>query len=433
MTTNRVLKTTNLVLTITNRVYSITNLVYNITNMVSERVGFMNKKTKSVINRKKQIIKSNNLIESSYKLSVQEQRLIYLASTKLKTIMISKDLTIDQVKALIKSKDFDLIEINAKDFKSEFGLTTGRIYRELIDASERLFNRRIIYMDEEGKITKKRWVITCTYDLNNGRVLLQFHPDLITDLLIFKSKFTILELENSKTIKTTYAFRFYELFKQYLNIGYRLFELDNLRFVLGLEDTEYPKYCNLKQRVISPAINEINDSSDISVEMEEVKLRRKVIKIKFYIKRKIKTKSVVLDDTIKQLSLFDEICIDKDDSNILDKVREVIDNKFSPQQITEIIDIAYDTIKDNKLDIDVLEYIQSKKIIMDNYMGKHKIDNQFGFLKTAIKDNWIETKSVINKSNKQKGVFNNFKQRSYDGTDGNLTLNDIEKKLLGWK
>jgi plasmid replication initiation protein len=385
----------------------------------------MDNETKFVVNKKKQIIKSNNLIESSYKLSVQEQRLIYLASTKLKTIMIAKDLNVEQVKSLIKSKDFDLIEINAKDFKSEFGLSTGRIYRELIDASDRLFNRRIIYMDDEGRITKKRWVITCTYDLNNGRVLLQFHPDLITDLLIFKSKFTILELENSKAIKTTYAFRFYELLKQYSNIGYRTFELDNLRFVLGLEDNEYPKYCNLKQRVISPVVKELNDSSDIYVELEETKLARKVIKIKFY----IRTKSVVNKKSIKQLSIFDEVCIDNDD-NMISKVRDIIGNEFSPQQITEIIDVAYNTIENDQLDIDILDYVKNKKSVVDVYAKKHNIDNKFSVIKSAIINNWNVTKSVVNNKNRSK--FNDYEQRKYDGSNGALTIDDLEKKLLGW-
>jgi len=385
----------------------------------------MASKTKSVANKKKQIIKSNNLIESSYKLSVQEQRLVYLASTKLKTIMIAKELTIDQVKALIKSKDFDLIEIYAKDFKTEFGLTTGRVYRDLIDASERLFNRRIIYMDEEGRITKKRWVITCTYDLKNGRVLLQFHPDLITDLLIFKSRFTILELENSKAIKTTYAFRFYELLKQYLNIGFRVFELDNLRFVLGLEDTEYPRYSNLKQKVISPAIKELNSSSDIYIELEETKLGRKVAKLRFV----VKTKLVALKRRNKQTSIFDEVSIDKEDESMMERVRDIIGNQFSPQQITQIIDVAYDTIENDKLNIEVLDYIRNKKSVVDIYAKKHNIDNQFSVMKSATKDNWGITKSVADK--KVVG-FNGYEQRNYDGVDGGDRLDEIERKLLGW-
>ena len=43
---------------------------------------------------------------------------------------------------------------------------------------------------------------------------------------------------------------------------------------------EYPKYCNFKQRIIKPAIEEINKVTDLYCEFEEVKEKIDSAKIK---------------------------------------------------------------------------------------------------------------------------------------------------------
>lgn len=356
----------------------------------------------------KQIVKSNNLIESSYILTPPEQRLIYLASTKLKITMLDNNLTIEDVKQQIKQAQFDNIEISVSDYKKEFGIKSNRIYEELEETAKRLYDRSIIYLEGE-KIVTKRWVITCKYDNQMGSIILQFHPDLIRDLLIFKSKYTILLLENTKDIKRSYTYRIYELLKQYEKFGVRTFTLEALRFVLGIEDEQYPRYGNLKQKVIVPAVKEINDNTDLYVEYEEIKQKRKVMGIKFrFIPQMVTFKKTT------QLSMFDEDI--PQGIRLLDKLYEILKIQVTAGQAETIITESTKAIDEYKLDISIIDYIKQKKAIADNYCKNREVDSYIGLLIDAIKKNYGLTY-------KNNSTFNDYNQRQYD-------FDKLEKQLL---
>jgi hypothetical protein len=77
----------------------------------------------------------------------------------------------------------------------------------------------------------------------------------------------------------------YDLFKQYQTIGERTFKIDELRSILDIPAEQYPLYNNLKVRVISIALREINAKTDIFVSIkEETKTGRKVTGLIFNIK-----------------------------------------------------------------------------------------------------------------------------------------------------
>jgi hypothetical protein len=57
-------------------------------------------------NYKNRIYKSNQLIESGYKLSVAEHRLVALGSRKLRVVVIDKNMPMEYVKNLIMTKMF---------------------------------------------------------------------------------------------------------------------------------------------------------------------------------------------------------------------------------------------------------------------------------------------------------------------------------------
>lgn len=363
----------------------------------------------------RRIIKSNNLIESSYRLTILENRLIYYAVTKLKTIMINKSLTAEEVADLINHSKFDLIEINVIDFQKEFGLKSKKMYEELILASEKLFERRIVYINEKGNITKKRWVITCRYELGEGKIFLQFHPDLISDLLVLKNKFTIFKLDNCKDIKSIYACRLYELLRQYGNIGYRTFTVDNFRFLLGLEENEYERYCNLKQRVINTSLKEINTKTDLSVELEETKVKNKVIKLHF----KIYPKKVVSTQK-KQLSFLDEyesVWENLLASNNIIGIQKCLDNFFGVYKRKKIINEASKIIEDTGFNTTAYDYIKEKAQIIYEYNKSNVIDNEYALLLKAIRENY---NTNANKNDHKKVVmgkhtpnnFNDFPQKS---------------------
>lgn len=366
---------------------------------------------------RREIIKSNNLIESSYKLTVAEHRLLYLAATKLNTRILERNLTIEEVKNLIESARFELIEISVTDYMKEFDVKSRELYKVLEDVAKKLFERKIIYQTNEGSVVEKRWVITCVYDKNKSCIKLQFHPDLIEDLLLLKNKFTILQFEFAKQLKSQYSYRLYELFRQYSNFKMRKFGIEELRFLLGIGDDEYKLYSNFKNRVIMPAVKEVNEYTDIEIDFEEIKDKKKVSALKFYIKPQIPKIAYVN----KQLSFIEEeMALDVEKETIYAKLQELLGFEITSGQAETIFYKAFDKIKELGLNINVFEFIKQKKDIVDTYNDANNVNNYIGALISAIEENW-ETKKIVTHP---KNYFNSYGgQRRYD-------IKELEKMLL---
>jgi plasmid replication initiation protein len=130
------------------------------------------------------------------------------------------------------------------------------------------------------------WLASAEYFIGQGYMELEFSPKLKPYLLQLKERFTTYRLHNVMQLRSVYSIRIYELLKQYALIGTRLFELDDLKFILGIEKNEYEKYGHFKSKVLKVAQKELNEKTDISFEFEEIKSGRKVAKINFIIHKK---------------------------------------------------------------------------------------------------------------------------------------------------
>src|SRR5699024_3980393 len=101
-----------------------------------------------------------------------------------------------------------------------------------------------------------------------------------------------------------YSIRFYEFFKKWEKTGKWRTSLKHLKSLLGITQISYEVYGNIKNRVIKPSIEELNQETDLSVELEEVKQGRKVVEMIFKIasKKKAKQKEVKKNHDSEEIS-----------------------------------------------------------------------------------------------------------------------------------
>ncbi|MGE1129107.1 replication initiation protein, partial [Bacillus wiedmannii] len=190
-----------------------------------------------------------------------------------------------------------------KQFHDLLGLSGSTKYTELSKITKELVSKVIeIRIGEE--LIQVSWLSSAIYNKNKGTIDLRFDPLLKPFLLELSSKFTSYRLANVVKLKSTYAIRIYELLKQYEHIKERTISLENLRYYLDAIDV-YPNYANFKQRVLKPSQKELNQKTDISFEFEEIKLGRKVQKIRFII-RSQKRKDTDLAHFEKKLDEFQQ-------------------------------------------------------------------------------------------------------------------------------
>ncbi|WP_130068835.1 replication initiation protein [Bacillus albus] len=337
------------------------------------------------------VSKSNTLIEANSRLNLVEQKMLLCLASNIEP----------------SDRDFKTYTFPIKQFHDLLGLSGSTKYTELSKITKELVSKVIeIRIGEE--LIQVSWLSSAIYNKNKGTIDLRFDPLLKPFLLELSSKFTSYRLANVVKLKSTYAIRIYELLKQYENIKERTISLENLRYYLDAIDV-YPNYANFKQRVLKPSQKELNQKTDISFEFEEIKLGRKVQKIRFII-RSQKRKDTDLVHFEKKLDEFQqpntfEQKIKRFEERYKGKVYPTVLEKWKKHEemVLEIIDdIRF------RVDIDspigYVEYMLSSRLkeLSDNKMLKQNTRKNL----LLEVDNIID--SVIAKYSRSTGVVATF-------------------------
>lgn len=217
------------------------------------------------------VVKSNSLIQASYKLSLNEQRLILLAVSGLNSKRPSHRPGFNQV---------DGIKITAVEFAEAWKLSPKDAYTALKDATNDLYERSII--EVKGKrTTKDRWVTRVAYHDGDGWAELSFSPHITPHLTSLGRDFTEYRLGQVANLRSTYAVRLFEWCIQFIDNGWLVITLDDLVQRLGVG---YKLYNDIRRFVIVPAVAELQAKSNLDISWEAVKTGRAVTAIRFTFK-----------------------------------------------------------------------------------------------------------------------------------------------------
>lgn len=215
-------------------------------------------------------VMQNRMIEAWNSMSLDEKRIFVIASP------------IIRLNSMSESSKFT---ITAKDFSETCDIEINSAYSQLKKAANALRGRYFSYINTKGNRVSVHWVIRIEYD--DGKIHFYFTNEVLFMLSIFNShnpytKFTIKEVLK---LKGSHSIQLYQLLKQYESIGYRDFKEEDFRNIFELQD-KYALLWNLKQRVIVPALAEINKSTELQVSFENIKDGKKITGFRFVIKRK---------------------------------------------------------------------------------------------------------------------------------------------------
>jgi len=231
----------------------------------------------------KQIVKHNAAIKASYRLTLDEQRLMMLCITKVcRTTM----------------QNPRRFTIRHDEYCKEFN--TSWAYKNMRDAAMRL-QQRIIKVGRtviDGVVYDGGAINVLSRQLwqeHEGGIVLEFGEHFMPYLECLKDNFTRFGLKDIAQMNSIYSIRIYELIKmayeqQKTNKqqAFLLIEVEEIRRMFELEN-KYPRHQNFKTRVLDVAVKEINEFSRLKVSYEQQKKGRRIHAIKFLIQEKART------------------------------------------------------------------------------------------------------------------------------------------------
>jgi len=233
----------------------------------------------------KSVTKYNGLIEASYRLSLNEARIVFYGISLINPV----------------AKEFPLeFKVDIKHFTEMFGIDSRNAYSMVKQSvMDKFWEREFTFPTEDnvedGKKLRVRWINGIEYGDREGYIKIFMNPLLKPFLHQLSGNFTKYYLEHIAQFKSIYSVRFYEMAIMHLKrSGLEkctfIIEIVEIRGRLELNE-KYKRFCDFKPRVLEPAKKEINKYSDIKFTYKVKKLGRSPHEIEFTVSKKIKAQS----------------------------------------------------------------------------------------------------------------------------------------------
>ena len=215
------------------------------------------------------VIKSNLLIESRYELTITEIKLF---------LLMIKNISINE-------KQFTKHKMYIRDFIEEGNIRDTSIYSKIDKITDKFLSRVLKLKVSKHRYFKTHFMASIEYEKGWDYFIYDFHPSLTEHLLRLKHSFTPFDIRNVIQCNSVYSIRIYTLCKEYEEIGERVIDLQELKYMLSC-DTSYKRWGDFRRYVLETSSKELKKHSDIYFKFEGIKQGRKIRKVKFIIKTK---------------------------------------------------------------------------------------------------------------------------------------------------
>lgn len=232
-----------------------------------------------VVDNNAQYKMRNELVNSRYRLGVVEQRMIIALASHINK----------------HGDDFDQCMIDANDLAKFMGLDPKSAYGQLKRTADALVKCIVSFewyktpKSKQKSWIKANWFDYICYDSETVTIVFKFGSLVKPLLLEVVEAYVRAEAKPLMKFRRSASYRFYNFAVEWQKLREKTISIDDLKHMLMLDD-EYPLYGGLNQKVIAPAIKEINKLTDYEISYMPKKTGRKITDIVFKIKVKNKSK-----------------------------------------------------------------------------------------------------------------------------------------------
>lgn len=212
------------------------------------------------------VTKSNNLVDASYKLNIQAQKLVLACLAKVDSrTEIPKEMT-----------------LTALEFSELMGVPNA--HRELYLAVDALYDATI-FLREDNHDIELRWIQKKSKKLKGeSSVTIVWSDEVLRYISSLHNRFTSYKLRHIAKLQSSHSIRLYELLMKFNSTGERIIYLEDFKSALGISD-KYTQFRDLNKWVIKPSTLELNQRSDLTIKYETIKKGRSVTALSFEFKK----------------------------------------------------------------------------------------------------------------------------------------------------
>ena len=273
---------------------------------------------------KLRISKSKSLVHASYRLSLDEKRIVQYAIAKVNPFNYLQG----------QAYSFDVL-----DFAKCYDLDKKSCYIQASGAIDQLFDRQVTYWDDEKKRNVTCRLIINKFDDEKGVVGVRF-SDEMQKMLINDKDFLSYAIKHTVAFTSVSSMRIYEILLYQLQRSpikklVKKFNINEIKETLGLGD-KYKRFADFRIRVLDPAKNQINNYSDIQISyvvMKEGRVPTHIVFTAKYKKAK-KTKKVAPQAEPAQVNALQNVA----QQNYVEEAKPLSDDQRSSgkQRLAEI-------------------------------------------------------------------------------------------------
>lgn len=214
------------------------------------------------VDKGKTVTQGNEVIQASYKATLNEKRVLFLGISK-----------INPTKALEKEKPL-ILKISVAEWRDTYP-DDPKPWRSMKRGIKSLRHRPVKLRNFEGSNhdLELSWLDSVDYCEEEGTITIEFGRNISIYLTGNLDQFTSIPLLELKQFHSSHAIRLYELLKQFKHTGQLKISVADFRFSMNCA---YPQQCDLKRRVLDPALEEINAKTPMEVKFSQVKRGRTV-------------------------------------------------------------------------------------------------------------------------------------------------------------
>lgn len=246
--------------------------------------------------REMSVVKRDDMVQKGrHQLSVREQRCVLYAISKIKP----------------EDTAFQEYTFSISDFYALCGLT-DESYTELKEILVGLKQKTWWAETSPGIESTISWFNKVRTNKREGRVTIRFDDDMMPYLLKLTKQnafYTSYNLQYVLPMSSQYSPRLYEILKSYQkNNREWFFPLDELKRLLDCQS--YDRWPDFRRRALEPAVEEINQYTDINIAWDVEKEGKKVTRVIFYMADKsddalLDAKRAIRDKLDGQLTIED--------------------------------------------------------------------------------------------------------------------------------